>query len=101
MEFPVSNTNPTEVYGLPKTVETEVRARIPRLPFPIGPLYTFTHYPQFRLLSKPCSVVRDVTLEVLGKLDAASDKSSFHSRMVLSVEPRLIGLMLCGAYMSF
>lgn len=58
-------------------------------------------YAQFRLLSKPCSVVRDVTLEVLGKLDAASDKSSFRSRMVLSVEPRLIGLMLCGAYVSF
>ena len=25
MEFPVSDTNPMTVYGLPKTVETEVR----------------------------------------------------------------------------
>ncbi|KAF9650118.1 hypothetical protein BDM02DRAFT_3155015 [Thelephora ganbajun] len=61
MKFPMSETNPMKVYGLPKTVATE-----------------------FRLLSKPCSVIRDVTLKVLGKLDAASKKSSFHSRMVLT-----------------
>lgn len=81
MEFPTSGTNPIKVYGLPGNVATEVRAH-PALTFPMGPL----HRPQFRLLSKPCSVVRDVTLKVLGKLDAASKKSSFHSRMVLSTE---------------
>lgn len=26
MEFPVSDTNPTKVYGLPKNIATEVRA---------------------------------------------------------------------------
>lgn len=42
MEFPVSNTNPTEVYGLPKTVETEVRARASLVcRFPMGPLHAY------------------------------------------------------------
>ena len=88
MKFPVSDTNPTTVYGLPKTVETEVRSRPTRRP----PWVSHTTL-QFRLLSKPCSVVRDITLKILGKLDAASDKSSFHSRMVLSMEKISVDLM--------
>ena len=33
MKFPVSETNPTKVYGLPKTVATEVRSH-PTQTFP-------------------------------------------------------------------
>jgi small subunit ribosomal protein S29 len=84
----MSDTNPTTVYGLPKTVETEVCSH----PTPRPPWVSHTTL-QFRLLSKPCSVVRDITLKTLGKLDAASDKSSFHSRMVLSMENCSVKLM--------
>jgi len=67
MKFPMSDTNPMRVFGLPKTIETE-----------------------FRLLSKPCSVVRGVTLKVLKELDAASVKPSRQSRLVLT------GSLGCG-----
>ncbi|KAF9785172.1 mitochondrial ribosomal death-associated protein 3-domain-containing protein [Thelephora terrestris] len=61
MKFPVADTNPMRAFGLPKNIATE-----------------------FQLLSKPFSVIRDVTLKVLGRLDSANNKSSFHSRMVLT-----------------
>lgn len=61
MKFPTSEINPMNVFGLPKTMATE-----------------------FRLLSKPCSVIRDVTLSVLERLDVAGGKSSFRSRFVLT-----------------
>lgn len=39
---------------------------------------------QFRLLSKPCSVIRDVTLGAVDMLDAANVKPSKNTRVVLS-----------------
>ena len=39
---------------------------------------------QFRLLSKPCSVVRDVTMNVIDMMDTASVKASRDTRIVLS-----------------
>jgi hypothetical protein len=40
---------------------------------------------QFRMLSKPCSVVRDVTVTTTDMLRAAADKSSMHTRAVMSM----------------
>jgi hypothetical protein len=40
---------------------------------------------QFRLLSKPCSVIRSVTIDAINKLDAASEKDSKESRVVFSM----------------
>jgi len=40
--------------------------------------------PQFRLLSKPCSVIRDMTLTTVNMLDAASVLPSSDTRVVLS-----------------
>ena len=94
MQFPVSDTSPTKVFGLPKNIATEVRAHS-ILTLPMDPL----HCPKFRLLSKPCSVVRGITLKVLGELDGASKKSSFYSRMVLSNCVRSISP--CDAHTSF
>ncbi|KAF8573593.1 hypothetical protein K439DRAFT_1665739 [Ramaria rubella] len=39
---------------------------------------------EFRLLSKPCSIVRDVTLKALKTLDVASNHSSVDSRIVIT-----------------
>lgn len=43
---------------------------------------------KWRLLAKPVSVVRDMTLDLVQKLDAASSKSSAENRFVLgALEP--------------
>ena len=39
---------------------------------------------EYRLLPKPCAVVRDITLTTLDKLDAASSQSSKDNRVVLT-----------------
>jgi len=64
MKFPMAETDPIRVFGLPKNLIVE-----------------------FRVLSKPCSVVRDVTLNVLERLDAASQTSSANTRIVLTGKP--------------
>ncbi|KAH9933487.1 mitochondrial ribosomal death-associated protein 3-domain-containing protein [Fomitopsis serialis] len=38
----------------------------------------------FRILSRPCSVVRDVTISALNVLDGASDKSSRDTRLIMT-----------------
>jgi len=61
MKFPVRQNDPIRVFGLPRKLLIE-----------------------FRILSNPFTVVRDVTLTVLERLDAASERSSSGARMVLT-----------------
>jgi small subunit ribosomal protein S29 len=63
MEFRTKDNTPFRIFGLPKNMLLE-----------------------FRLLSKPCSVIRDVTLSAIDTLDAASVKSSHETRIVLTGE---------------
>ncbi|GLB43195.1 putative mitochondrial ribosomal death-associated protein 3 [Lyophyllum shimeji] len=60
-EFPTLENDPARIYGLPKKMLLE-----------------------FRILSKPCSVVRNVTVKTAELLDKAKDKSSLETRVVLS-----------------
>ncbi|KAG6826316.1 hypothetical protein H0H92_000333 [Tricholoma furcatifolium] len=60
-EFPVSKNDPARIYGLPKKMLLE-----------------------FRLLSKPCSVVRNITVSLANILDEAGRKDSSTSRGVLT-----------------
>ncbi|KAG5642823.1 hypothetical protein DXG03_002082 [Asterophora parasitica] len=60
-EFPTLENDPARVYGLPKKMLLE-----------------------FRILSKPCSVVRNITVKSVGILDKAKDASSLDSRYVLT-----------------
>ena len=46
--------------------------------------YSDAHRWQFRMLSKPCSVIRDITLKAIDMLDAASIKPSRDTRVVFS-----------------
>ncbi|RXW16060.1 hypothetical protein EST38_g9796 [Candolleomyces aberdarensis] len=59
--FDLTPTNPAKVFGLPKKMFLE-----------------------FRILSTPCSVIRDVTVETKNKLEKAKDSSSKDSRIVLT-----------------
>lgn len=45
---------------------------------------------QFRILSAPCSVVRDATIDVVNRLDVASQASSVDHRLVFSMSERLL-----------
>ena len=40
---------------------------------------------QFRLLSKPCSVIRSVTVDTAERLDKASESSSLDTRLIISM----------------
>ncbi|PCH36270.1 hypothetical protein WOLCODRAFT_91935 [Wolfiporia cocos MD-104 SS10] len=61
MAFPMSENEGIRAYGVPKNMLLE-----------------------FRILSKPCSVVRDVTLAAVNTLDYASDRSSKDTRLILT-----------------
>ncbi|KZT07490.1 uncharacterized protein LAESUDRAFT_698797 [Laetiporus sulphureus 93-53] len=61
MQFPKSENEAMRAYGLPRQLLLE-----------------------FRILSKPCSVVRDVTLKAVNSLDAASRKPSRDTRLVMT-----------------
>ncbi|KAG1804613.1 mitochondrial ribosomal death-associated protein 3-domain-containing protein [Suillus variegatus] len=61
LKFPHNENDPFRIFGLPRNILVE-----------------------FRLLSKPCSVIRSVTIDAINKLDAASDKNSKESRVVLT-----------------
>ncbi|KAG6883662.1 hypothetical protein C0993_004871 [Termitomyces sp. T159_Od127] len=59
--FPVIKNDPARIYGLPKKMLLE-----------------------FRILSRPCSVVRTVTVSAAQLLDDAKTKSSLDARVVLT-----------------
>ncbi|KIM88314.1 hypothetical protein PILCRDRAFT_814211 [Piloderma croceum F 1598] len=63
MDFGMNENDPFRIFGLPKDLLLE-----------------------FRLLSKPCSVIRDMTLTAIDMLDAASVKPSSDTRVVLTGE---------------
>ncbi|RDB15895.1 37S ribosomal protein S23, mitochondrial [Hypsizygus marmoreus] len=60
-EFNLTDNDPVRMFGLPKKMLLE-----------------------FRLLSKPCSVVRDITVHTAELLGKAGDKSSLETRLVLN-----------------
>ncbi|KAG6856490.1 hypothetical protein H0H87_003958 [Tephrocybe sp. NHM501043] len=60
-EFPILKNDPARIYGLPKKMLLE-----------------------FRILSKPCSVVRTVTVQAANMLEKAKSKSSLDTRIVLT-----------------
>jgi small subunit ribosomal protein S29 len=61
MKFPVGENEPFRIFGLPKSLLVE-----------------------FRILSKPCSVIRDVTLTAIEMLEHASKKSSADTRIIFT-----------------
>ncbi|TFK66662.1 hypothetical protein BDN72DRAFT_132569 [Pluteus cervinus] len=61
VEFPIANNDPIRVYGLPRTTHKE-----------------------FRLLSKPCSIIRDVTVDATSMLDTAKTKPSSETSRVFT-----------------
>ncbi|KAI0918029.1 hypothetical protein AcW1_007009 [Taiwanofungus camphoratus] len=61
MEFQKFENDVIRAYGVPKNLLVE-----------------------FRVLSKPCSVIRDVTLTAIDTLDTAHDKPSRDSRLILT-----------------
>lgn len=62
--FDLPENDPLRIFGLPKKMLLE-----------------------FRILSKPCSVVRQVTSDAIDMLDDAKTKSSLESRVVLTGRP--------------
>jgi small subunit ribosomal protein S29 len=78
MAFAASENDPMKKFGLPRSMLLEVCSTPTSVTPPLTTLV------QFRLLSRPCSVVREVTEETLGKLDAASSGPSSAMRAVLS-----------------
>ncbi|KZP11108.1 hypothetical protein FIBSPDRAFT_871879 [Athelia psychrophila] len=63
MRFGARENEPYRIFGLPRNLVLE-----------------------FRMLSKPCSVIRDVTLKAVDTLDAASVKPSRDTRVVFTGE---------------
>ncbi|KIJ65306.1 hypothetical protein HYDPIDRAFT_88800 [Hydnomerulius pinastri MD-312] len=61
LKYPHSEKDPFRIFGLPRNLLVE-----------------------FRILSKPCSVMRGVTIDVINRLDAASQASSTDHRLVFS-----------------
>ena len=59
----------------------------------VAPLTShFTNKPlcchmQFRILSKPCSIVRGVTIDVINRLDSANQEGSANHRLVFCRSP--------------
>ncbi|KAL0953378.1 hypothetical protein HGRIS_004618 [Hohenbuehelia grisea] len=64
LEFPQKEDGPLRIFGMPKK--------------------TFLEY---RVLSKLCSVIRDITVDTIKLLEAASQSSSLDTRVVLSGRP--------------
>ncbi|OAX38521.1 hypothetical protein K503DRAFT_718053 [Rhizopogon vinicolor AM-OR11-026] len=61
LKFPHNDNDPFRIFGLPRNILVE-----------------------YRLLSKPCSVIRSVTIDAINKLDAASEKESWQSRVIFT-----------------
>ncbi|KZT64493.1 hypothetical protein DAEQUDRAFT_678488 [Daedalea quercina L-15889] len=61
LAFPKSQNEPLRAFGVPGSILRD-----------------------FRVLSRPCSVIRDVTVSTLNILDAASSKSSRDTRLIMT-----------------
>jgi small subunit ribosomal protein S29 len=83
LKFPHNDNDPFRIFGLPRNILVEVRATL----HAARRLFELFCSLQYRLLSKPCSVIRSVTIDAINKLDAASEKESWQSRVVLSAFP--------------
>jgi small subunit ribosomal protein S29 len=79
MDFGTKDHGPIRIFGLPKNMLLEVRTDLSCV---VGHISDFLS--QFRLLSKPCSVIRDVTLTAIDMVDTANIKPSRETRVVLS-----------------
>jgi small subunit ribosomal protein S29 len=76
--FSLTDNDPVRIFGLPKKMLLEVRIQLG--------YRTLTNVTtQFRILSKPCSVIRDVTLETVELMKGAREKSSRDTRAILSM----------------
>ncbi|KIM55738.1 hypothetical protein SCLCIDRAFT_1220905 [Scleroderma citrinum Foug A] len=64
LAFPSNEKDPFRVFGLPRNLLLE-----------------------FRILSKPCSIVRGVTIDVINRLDLANQEGSANHRLVFSGAP--------------
>lgn len=87
--FSITDNDPVTIFGLPKTVDLEARVQF-------GYLTLANVTTQFRILSQPCSVIRDVTLQTAELMQNAQGKSSRDTRSVLSMS----FLSLCFLFMS-
>lgn len=77
LAFPLPENDALRVFGMPRNVLLDV-SHFPTSSF-LKPIFFF----QFRILSKPASVVRDVTIKLVDQLQAASQESSQSNRFVL------------------
>ncbi|KAI6024439.1 mitochondrial ribosomal death-associated protein 3-domain-containing protein [Pisolithus marmoratus] len=64
LAFPQNDKDPSRIFGLPRNLLVE-----------------------YRILSKPCSVIRSVTIDVINRLDLASQESSANHRLVAVGSP--------------
>lgn len=64
LAFPQNDKDPFRIFGLPRNLLVE-----------------------YRILSKPCSVIRGVTIDVINKLDVASLEDSTNHRLVVAGPP--------------
>lgn len=76
--FSMTDKDPLRRFGLSKRMLLEVRIHVGRQILTNSTI-------QFRLLSTPCSVIRDVTLQTAEIINAARDKSSLDTRAVFSM----------------
>jgi len=78
LAFPLPENDAVRVFGVPRNVYLDVSHFYAVLSRPDSFL-------QFRILSKAASVVRDVTIKLVDRLQAASQESSQRSRFVLGL----------------
>jgi hypothetical protein len=88
--FSLTDNHPVRIFGLPKQMLLEVYLQ---LRYWLSANVTT----QFRILSKPCSVIRDVTLQTVQLMQNARDKSSRDTRAVFST-PILVHLLTYTSY---
>lgn len=77
LAFPLPENDAVRVFGVPRNVLLDVSAVLCHLFLNMNP------FVQFRILSKAASVVRDVTIKLVDRLQAASQESSQKSRVIL------------------
>jgi small subunit ribosomal protein S29 len=79
LAFPLPENDAVRVFGVPRNVLLDVSIILCQLFHYLNPFI------QFRILSKAASVVRDVTINLVDRLQAASQESSQKNRLVLSL----------------
>ena len=83
MEFSKPEDGPISTYGVPKNMLLDVRISMRTAGLLLQPTVI-----QFRIMAKPCAVVRDITLSTVQTLAEAEVKSSRETRAVLSAYMR-------------